>query len=215
MARKPTAKALVPVAAAAAELDVATETAAVGYRDHTSRPIPGLNASFGLIAASYKDRENSMTDVVHRRLVQFGQPMEPVWRPTCQRWDVLLPRYAPDACQDPQALARLYDACRLPEQRDLAAVVTLRFERTSLIHRGWEAARAFAMHLAGELEVPVVAALHVSQLAARPHKPHVHLLCLGRRLIGSYPAEFAQELIGPDATQHMATRLGSWLEANR
>jgi hypothetical protein len=154
-----------------------------------------------------------MLDVVHRRLVQFGLPMREQWQPTCSRWDVLLPPHAPDACQDPQELARFIDLHRMPAQQDLAVLITLRFAQQSLLHRGWELARGFALqHFAIERETPVVAAFHVPQIAGRRSKPHCHLLISARRIIGSHCADFVSDLLGPDGKVLAGELWRNWLE---
>lgn len=174
-----------------------------------------LDGSFGIIPCSFKGRTNRMVDVVHRRLVQFGRPMVEPWSPTCTRWDVLLPPHAPDACRDPQALASMIYAQRMPDQQDLAILITLRFEHHALLHRGWELARSFALQrLAIDRETPVIAALHVPQIAGRRHKPHCHLVASARRILGSNCADFVTDLLGADAKLNAAALWADWRTAH-
>ncbi|WP_028967910.1 hypothetical protein [Sphingomonas phyllosphaerae] len=217
MARKPvttsTATSL-PVATSAPMAANESESTPPSPRDYAGQgPFAGdADGSFGIIPCIFKERPNTMVDVVHRRLVQFGRPMTEPWQPTCSRWDVLLPTHAPDACHDPHTLARLIDAQRLPEQQDLAILITLRFAHHALLHRGWELARGFALQrLARDRDVPVVAALHVPQIAARKHKPHVHLVASSRRILGSNCADFVDDLLGPDAKATAAALWNDWV----
>jgi hypothetical protein len=187
-------------------------------RDYASQgPFAGddLDGSFGIIPCTFKGRPNRMVDVVHRRLVQFGRPMVEPWAPTCTRFDVILPPHAPDACYDPQTLARLIDAQRMPDQQDLAILITLRFEHHALLHRGWELARGFALQcLATERDTPVVAVMHVPQLAARKYKPHIHLVASARRVLGSNCADFVTDLLDADAKVNAARLWSAWRTAN-
>lgn len=206
---------LPPVAAIDDDAETSPSPTATGIvRDYASQgPFQNADGSFGIIGCMYKDRPNRMLDVVHRRLVQFGLPMREQWQPTCARWDVLLPPHAPDACQDPQALARFIDLHRMPAQQDLAVLITLRFAQQSLLHRGWELARGFALqHFAIERETPVVAAFHVPQIAGRRSKPHCHLLISARRIIGSHCADFVTDLLAPDGKALAGDLWSDWLE---
>jgi hypothetical protein len=211
MSRKPAIRLAPSAVAAASDLPSAAALSISDLADVDANPTPirvvrdyasqgpfanGADGSFGVIGCSYKGRTNMMLDIVHRRLVQFGLPMREQWQPTCARWDVLLPPHAPDACQDPQTLARFIDLHRMPAQQDLAVLITLRFAQESLLHRGWELARGFALQrLATERETPVVAAFHVPQIAGRRSKPHCHLLMSARRIIGSHSADFVTDLL--------------------
>ncbi len=194
------------------------EDVRTGIRDYASQgPFDGdgLDGSFGIIPCTFKDRPNRMVDVVHRRLVQFGRPMAEPWAPTCTRFDVMLPPHAPDACHDPQGLARLIDAQRMPDQQDLAILITLRFEHHALLHRGWELVRGFALQrLAIDRDTPVVAAMHVPQVAGRRHKPHVHLIASARRILGSNCADFVTDLLGTDAKANAARLWADWRAAH-
>lgn len=187
-------------------------------RDYASQgPFAGddLDGSFGIIPCTFKCRPNRMVDVVHRRLVQFGRPMVEPLAPTCTRFDVILPPHAPDACYDPLVLARLIDAQRMPDQQDLAILITLRFEHYALLHRGWELARGFALQcLATERDTPVVAAMHVPQVAGRKLKPHVHLIASSRRILGSNCADFVTDLLGADAKANAAKLWSDWRAAH-
>lgn len=223
MARKPIAarKSAAPVLRETPDISPPVRTDSEppsASRDYASQgPFDGadLDASFGIIPCTFKDRTNRMVDVVHRRLVQFGRPMVEPWAPTCMRWDVLLPKHAPDACRDPKALATMIDAQRMPDQQDLAILVTLRFEHHALLHRGWELARGFALQrLAVERETPVIAALHVPQVAGRRHKPHVHLIASARRILGSNCADFVTDLLGADAKLNAAALWADWRTAH-
>jgi hypothetical protein len=187
-------------------------------RDYASQgPFAGddLDGSFGIIPCTFKDRPNRMVDVVHRRLVQFGRPMIEPWVPTCTRFDVILPPHAPDACHDPHTLARLIDAQRIPDQQDLAILITLRFEHHALLHRAWELARGFSLQcLATERDTPVVAAMHVPQVAGRRHKPHIHLIVSARRILGSNCADFVTDLLCADAKANAAKLWSDWRAAH-
>jgi hypothetical protein len=194
------------------------ESVPTAARDYASQgPFAGddLDGSFGIIPCTFKGRPNRMVDVVHRRLVQFGRPMVEPWVPTCTRFDVILPPHAPDACHDPQKLAQLIDAQRMPDQQDLAILITLRFEHHALLHRGWELARGFALQcLATARNTPVVAVMHVPQLAARRYKPHIHLIASARRILGSNCADFVTDLLDADAKVNAARLWSDWRAAN-
>jgi hypothetical protein len=187
-------------------------------RDYASQgPFAGedLDGSFGIIPCTFKGRPNRMVDVVHRRLVQFNRPMVEPWAPTCTRFDVILPPHAPDACHDPLVLSRLIDAQRMPDQQDLAILITLRFEHHALLHRGWELARGFALQcLATERDTPVIAVMHVPQLAARIYKPHIHLVASARRVLGSNCADFVTDLLNADAKVNAAKLWSDWHAAH-
>lgn len=192
----------------------AMPNAAKATRDYASQgPFKeGGDGSFGIIPCKYSGRTNRMVDVFTKRLVQFGHPVTDPLKPTCSRWDVLLPPHAPDACVDPIVLAQLIDAQRMPAQTDLAILITLRFAHRGLMHQAWEMARGFArQRLAIERETPVLACMHIPQLAARHHKPHVHLLASSRRLLGSNLADFVSDLLGENGKATAGALWAHWV----
>ncbi|KQN30263.1 hypothetical protein ASF00_05630 [Sphingomonas sp. Leaf34] len=94
-------------------------------------------------------------------------------------------------------------------------MITLRFEHHALLHRGWELARGFALQcLATERDTPVVAAMHVPQVAGRKLKPHVHLIASSRRILGSNCADFVTDLLGADAKTNAAKLWSDWCAAH-
>lgn len=183
------------------------------YRDYqTNGKFPGSESSHGDILATFNGRINTMHEVMGRRIVQFGGDLAgETWQRTCEQVEVILPRYAPDSCRDPRMLARLADEQRMPNQRDLAVIVNLRFPRHELLHHVWRLAIEFASeHFARQRQLPTLAVLHVPQLAGRPNLTHVHLIVSRRRLINSF-ADFCDDIAGQPGRALIGELWAKWL----
>lgn len=88
-------------------------------------------------------------------------------------------------------------------------------QHDALLQRGWELARGFALQcLATERDTPVVAAMHVPQVAGRKLKLHVHLIASSRRILGSNCTDFVTELLGANAKANVAKLWSDWRAAN-
>ena len=57
------------------------------------------------------------------------------WKPTCYRWDVLLPPMAHDDCLDPKRLCEKYEEQAFEGQKDLLVMMTIRFPDADTLNR--------------------------------------------------------------------------------
>lgn len=169
--------------------------------------------SFGVIQTRLPQQKPDLTaDVgtttaegaIFRRLFPIQKPADPTrpWdKPTCAKWDVLLPEGASDDYLDPQQLARAYDRQAFGVIRDLLVIITLRFPEvdaalpTMKLHEAWELSRSFANEkLVMERRLAVVPVLHVPGRAAKPGFPHVHLMTFARELLPSSFGMFSRSI---------------------
>jgi hypothetical protein len=170
-------------------------------------PITGevANFSYGIIQADAAAPERTVEQAVFRRLFPVMKPKDaagPWPSPTCDKWDVLLPRGAADELRDAQQLCRTFDRQGFGGLRDLLIINTLRFPEVDeacpsmKLHEVWELTRAFAhKRLVGDRRLPVIPVLHVPARAAKPGLPHAHLMILARQLLPSGLGGFVRVLL--------------------
>lgn len=174
-------------------------------------PVTGSNSniSYGTVEAQAGPDlpRRALEDVILRRLYpterqDAGSP----WRnPTAERWDVLLPKGAPDELSDPQTLCRAYHHKAGDKIQHLATVISIRFPETEIVpphmrlHEVWELSRGFGLHLCSKLDVAVVAVMHVPGRSWGLGAPHVHLItpCRVVRPSAGF-STFAMTLINPE-----------------
>lgn len=152
-------------------------------------------------------------ETVLRRLCPGTQASisEP-WRPSCYRWDVILPEHAPDICIDPQQLCALYEAQAYDGLKDLVIMVTLRFPDPNRLHHAWEQVRAFAYEwLCRERSLGVVAAMHLPVEIGSTNPPHIHLMMPARELRCYGFNETVRPLASDQGKQILADELDRWL----
>ncbi|MFW2831698.1 hypothetical protein [Sphingomonas sp. ID0503] len=172
-------------------------------------PISGTNPnlSYGVVEAANGDEpRRTLSDVLVRRLFPTERPGAglPWENPTCEAWDVVLPREACDGLRDPQVLSLAYHLRAGEKIQHLAAVVTLRFPEVEdpavrmHLHEAWELSRGFAFRLTRKLEVASVVILHVPARSWGANGAHAHLVMPVRR-IGSMVgfSTFVKQLINP------------------
>ena len=134
------------------------------------------------------------------------------WRPSCYRWDVLLPPDAPEACRDPKKLCDLYEEQACHGLKDLAVMATLRFPYPGPLHQVWEQVRAFAYErLCTQRHLAVVAAMHLPVLVGSTNPPHVHLMMPARELCSFGFCEFVRPLATDLGKQILADELAQWM----
>lgn len=169
-------------------------------------PLPdGIDIAHGIIQVEHKGQANSVTEALSRRLAPHGRGSAPAYYA-----ELLIPPTAPDLLTNIDTLLKLYDDQRLPEQKDLLGITTLRFDHTVTKHvafelvRGWARKVFIGRHLATNL------VQHVPALAGRSNKQHVHCLWFVRQLHGSTFGAFS-DLTKPGARAILAADWASWL----
>lgn len=157
-------------------------------------PIPGTdpNFVFGVIRSTLSGVQNTASGAVFRRLFPVGKPEDlnkPWPRPTCYRYDVLLPDWAAADYIDPQALCRAYDQQAWDGVKDLVIIMNFRFPATVSspptmgLHEAYELVRGFAYERLVARGMATVLAMHVPARAGIVGlPPHVHVHCLPREL---------------------------------
>ncbi|HCW60437.1 MAG TPA: hypothetical protein DHB48_05510, partial [Sphingobium sp.] len=181
-------------------------------------PITGeeQNISYGVVGADAGQSQprRRLEDVIGRRLYPTDRPaVGTKWNdPTAERWDVLLPRGAPDEFRDPQRMCEAFHINDDGAIKHLAAVMTLKFPEADSIpsemrlHEVWELSRGFGLLLALQLEVAAVAVLHVPGRHWGHGVPHCHLICPVRTVRpGSGFSTFVMPLINGEEGRY---RLG-------
>ena len=176
-------------------------------------PITGdnPNISYGTVLADAgKDKaRRTLTDVIFRRFYPTERPDDPQtpWvNPTADRWEVLLPRGAPDALADPHYLAQAYHHGAGDKIQHLATIVSLRFPEADALpmpglrlHEAWFLATGFGRRLAAAFEVAAVAVMHVPGRSWGLGHPHVHLILPCRRIQPATQfSTFVKPLIEPE-----------------
>jgi hypothetical protein len=126
----------------------------------------------GIIQIEHKGQPNTVTAALTRRLAPHGPGNALAYYD-----ELLLPPSAPDLLTNIDRLIAHYDEQRLPQQRDLLVVTTVRFEHGVAKHVAFELARGWARHSFSARNLAVHLIQHVPGLAGRSNKQHVHCLC--------------------------------------
>jgi hypothetical protein len=190
-------------------------------------PISGddPNVSYGTVESGTAEGtpRRSLEDVIFPRLFPTDKPDRtlPWTLPTAERWDVLLPKAAPDELRDPQQLSRAYHRVRGEKIQHLATIVSIRFPEADAappllrLHDAWELSRGFGLQLTRLLDVAVVACMHVPGRSWGIGVPHVHLICPSRSIRPSTGfSTFVMELINPaEGRPLIDTTWKEWREA--
>jgi hypothetical protein len=167
-------------------------------------PITGARSeiSFGVVRNPAPDgKPMTAIQAVFKRLYPVTKPLDPTapWvRPSCERYDVLLPRGAPDHLMDVQTLCRSYDEASFGTIRDILSNVTVRFPESECLKSPlrlseiWEIGRSYFLDLARTHQTPIVICLHVPGRAARVGPPHLHGLAMGRTCVPSSWSTFSR-----------------------
>ena len=143
----------------------------------------------GLDLALLRPRAKGADNTLARLLGAKLQPMKPEpgswttpcgWPVTARDHRLVLAAGAPD----PVSLTRLvgdYDAAVRPQQRLLAAVLTMRFEADQPVHEAMAAATAFAtFRLARERRLTSVVVLHTPGVELAHAAAHSHIVVFAR-----------------------------------
>lgn len=187
-------------------------------------PVTGAceDLSFGVVQTDPgAAHSKTAAGAIFRRLYPVLKPEDPAqpWlRPTCFRWDVLLPAGADDEWHDPQRLARAYDEQGF-SLKDLVVVITLRFPEVEVLpqamklHDAWETARAFTLERLVRIHnVAAVCVMHVPARAARAGAPHVHVLIPAREVLVTGFGKFARPLATDEGRELLDTEWAAWRE---
>lgn len=172
--------------------------------------LPGaIDLAHGVIQAQYLNRANSVSAAIDRRIDPHGRG-----EPTCYAQQLLLPRGAPDALDDRDALCARFEAQMMPAQIDLMSVTTFRHDHETPHHLAWRRTLAFiAEKCVDAFGVAGIAVQHVPALASRDGKPHVHFLAFARILRGSTFGAFSP-LVKPGAKALVGKEWAAWLKAH-
>lgn len=142
--------------------------------DYTPEPgaVPlGVDLSHGIIRSTHGGRTNTVDGAIVRRLSPHRSGVIDAFD-----HEVLLPRQAATNMRNLVTLVRTYEAQLLPSQRDLLGVTTVRFDPDLAHHRAWEMGRQFVRETFNARGLLALMVHHVPALAARRHKPHLHIL---------------------------------------
>lgn len=188
-------------------------------------PVPGSNPLlvFGVIRSVLAGVAMTALLAVFRRLFPVAKPADPErpWpRPTCYRYDVLLPPGASDDYLDPEVLCRAYAAHGFEGIKDLVVIATVRFPDAEMIpprlklHEAWELARSFAyQRLTLERKLAVVIVMHVPRRAGQGDlAPHCHIMALARELGPTGFGNFIRPLASDAGRQLMDQEWTAWCE---
>lgn len=182
--------------------------------------------SFGIVEANPQlVGQQSLNDILFKRLYPTDRPTDPgqPWeKPTAERWEVMLPRGAPDALVDPQHLAEAYHAGPSHRIRHLAAIATVRFPSVEAtypnpsmpLHDAWYIARGLAQRISLDLQVAALVVLHVPGRSWGMNAPHAHCLFPCRMIAGcSGFGRFVPTLTDPETGRAYLDRMwAEWLQ---
>jgi hypothetical protein len=181
--------------------------------DYTPQKGEGRHLSYGIAPRQKCGRTQTTHLIVARRLEIFaGTDLPPLeGPPTCRRHDILLPDYAPDHCATYRGLCDHFEAQVLPNQVDLAGILTLRFPHRESRHRNWEETRAFMRaRIVDARQLPVILAMHVPSIAGRASLPHIHAVLFTRALPGPDFSAFDPDLTGDGARALLLREWDAW-----
>lgn len=172
---------------------------------------------YAVLRSEYSNRRNSTLQYAATKL-GVVDPAAANWE--IQRsYDVVIPLGTSDAFADPRALWAAYEAARLPQQRDLALVLTLWTPDLTTMHDRLEAARTWAYAaFARRRRLPAMVVAHNPLAAGVRHDPHVHVMVAAREL-GSLGFEAFSDLCRdePLKTLHAdwSAHLRAWVREGR
>lgn len=153
------------------------------YTPDKAARLPGIDFTHGIIKRAHCGHPTTVGQAIVRRLSLHGKG-----EIDCFDHEVLLPRHAPDVLRKLHQLVLTYEEQLLPNQDDLLGIATLRFDPGERFHHQWELARAWVRVSLNARDLAVVMVHHVPALAARAHKPHIHVLYPVRVLHGTFGA---------------------------
>ena len=172
--------------------------------DRTKVPV---DVAGGIIPGEFNGKLNRTDEVIDRRIILHGGQSDGV------RHEPMIPPNATGMLLNVSALATLYERQRLPDQRDLMIIFTVRFLQGTTVHAQYEAARAFAWNnLCVERNLAVVVVQHQPGLSGYAQsKGHCHLLIFARELHDSNFLGFTPLLkTSPKAV--LAAEWATWLD---
>ncbi|TFI57138.1 hypothetical protein E2493_16645 [Sphingomonas parva] len=188
-------------------------------------PVTGEDpdVSYGVVEASAGAGlpRRTLEDVLFKRAFPTDKPDRALpWPPpTADRWEILLPRGAPDEFSDPQQLARAFHRNERGAIQHLAAVTTLRHVETDAVpatmrmHEAWSCARQLGVELGAQLEIAVVVVFHVPGRSWGHGIPHSHLILPVRRVRPTGFTTFVMPLINAEEGRAIIDR--EWKRVRR
>jgi hypothetical protein len=143
---------------------------------------PGF--TYGVLRKQLRQRELGITasEFVRRKLYPVDLPPEGCWtgRPTCLRYDVLLPPGAVDGFMDIQMLVSAYDRFLPSWRKGLACVLKVPQPMNEPIQASYERIRFAARNaFAIRRNLPSLVIAHAPFLAGSDRGPHCHVVALG------------------------------------
>lgn len=112
------------------------------------------------------------------------------WRPTANRYDVLLPKFAADELQRPEELLHSFTWNTVERQNALALHMKFFHVDPLPVHGLWETVRAFAIEqFVNERQLPCIMVAHnpLERGFVDAANQHIHLVVLAReRLLSSW-----------------------------
>jgi hypothetical protein len=168
----------------------------------------GVDMAHGILQTMHKGQPNTVTAALTRRLAPHGRGNALAYYD-----ELLLPASAPDLLTNIDRLIALYDEQRLPEQKDLLGITTVRFEHGVTKHVAFELARGWARRSFSGRNLAALLVQHVPGLAGRDSKQHCHCLWWVRALHGSTFGPFS-DLTKPGARAILAAEWADWLADN-
>jgi len=172
-------------------------------------PLPaGIDMAHGIIQTEYRGKTNTVAEAMLRRVAPHGPGKGEAYH-----GELLLPRTAPDLLMNIEALLKLYEQQRLPAQKDLLGITTVRFDHDVPKHVAFDLARGWARQSFSGRNLVVDLVQHVPGLAARASKQHVHCMWFVRALHGCTFGAFS-ELTKPGARAILAAEWADWLAGN-
>ncbi|WP_338501453.1 hypothetical protein V6R86_01600 [Sphingomonas kaistensis] len=165
-----------------------------------------VDVAGGVIEGEFNGKLNRTHEVIERRVMLHGGLS------SCVRHEPMIPPSATGMLLDVRALTERYESQRLPGQRDLMILFTVRFSRADTFHAQFETARSFAWtKLCVERRLAVVLVQHQPGLSGYVEgKPHVHMLIFSRELHDSNFLGFTDLLKGPPKAI-LAAEWAAWL----
>lgn len=166
---------------------------------------------FALLRPKAKNRTNLVADLARAKL----QPREPskfeqssggAWPITAHAHRLVLAPGVPDVVDLPAFFER-YDEERHPRLNPLAAVLTLRFSRTEMLHDAMREASSYAqLVLSQERKLSSLLVQHVPQHELSKRAPHIHLLIMSRVHLPPAWGEIHPSFLGDEVKMHQAFR---------
>jgi len=166
---------------------------------------------FALLRPKARNRTNLVADLARAKL----QPREPGktehssgrdWPVTAHAHRLILAPGVPDVTDLPSFFTR-YDVQRHPRLNPLAAVLTMRFSRTEMLHDAMREVSSYAqLVLSQERKLSSLLVQHVPQHELSWRPPHIHLLVMSRVHLPPAWGEIHPSFLGDEVEMHETFR---------